>query len=96
MIKLEEANRQDLLSLTEISPETMQDEVHFNLSDEVDRKMYSDQTGRFPTMSYKGNKFIMVIFRQKKAQLKLQTALSYNFIFWQPRLTAIAIGYLFT
>jgi len=34
----------------------------FNLKDEADRLMFSDQTGRFPATSFKGNQYIMVLF----------------------------------
>ena len=34
----------------------------FDLADEVDRKIFSDQTGRFPVTSYKGCQYIMVLF----------------------------------
>ena len=34
----------------------------YNLAEELDRKMYSDQTGKFPVTSYKGNQYIMVLF----------------------------------
>ena len=34
----------------------------FNLKDEFDRKLYSDQTGRFPVTSFKGNQYIMVAY----------------------------------
>ena len=34
----------------------------FNLKDEADRLMFSDQTGRFPTTSFKGNQYVMVLF----------------------------------
>ena len=68
MVKEEETNRQALLNMTDIPSEMEQDGVHhriYNLSDKMDKKMYSDQTGRFPTMSYKGNQYIMVIFEAK-------------------------------
>ena len=68
MVKEEETNRQALLNMTDIPSEMEQDGVHhriYNLSDEMDKKMYSDQTGRFPTMSYKGNQYIMVVYEAK-------------------------------
>ena len=34
----------------------------FNLKDEHDRKLYSDQTGKFRVTSYKGNQCIMVAY----------------------------------
>ena len=34
----------------------------FNLKDEAERLMFSDQTGRFPMTSYKGNQYVMVLF----------------------------------
>ena len=34
----------------------------FNLKDEFNRKLYSDQTGRFPVTSFKGNQYIMVAY----------------------------------
>ena len=34
----------------------------FNLRDEADRLMFSDQTGRFPVTSFKGNQYMMVLF----------------------------------
>ena len=34
----------------------------FNLKDEADRMMFSDQTGRFPVTSFKGNQYVMVLF----------------------------------
>ena len=35
---------------------------YFDLKDEADRKRFSDQTGRFPGTSYKGNQYVMVLF----------------------------------
>ena len=34
----------------------------FDLKDEMDQKLYSDQMGRFLIMSYKGNQYIMVLY----------------------------------
>ena len=34
----------------------------FNLRDEADKLMFSDQTGRFPVTSFKGNQYVMVLF----------------------------------
>ena len=34
----------------------------YDLANELDRKMYTDQTGKFPVTSYKGNQYIMVLF----------------------------------
>ena len=34
----------------------------YNLKEEMDRKMYSDQTGKFPVKPYKGKQYGMVIF----------------------------------
>ena len=34
----------------------------FNLKDAADRIMYSDQTGRFPVTSFKGNQYVLVLF----------------------------------
>ena len=31
----------------------------YNLEDELERKLYSDQTGRFPKRSYKGMQYVM-------------------------------------
>ena len=36
--------------------------IVYDLADEMERKMYSDQTGRFPTRSYQGMQYIMVVF----------------------------------
>ena len=33
----------------------------YNLQDEMDRKMYTDQTGKFPVTSYKGKQYVMVL-----------------------------------
>ena len=33
----------------------------YNLEDEAQRKIYSDQTGHFPTHSYKGMQYVMVV-----------------------------------
>ena len=35
----------------------------FDLKDEADRMMCSDQTGRFPVTSFKGNQYVMVLFQ---------------------------------
>ena len=46
------------------------DECHpavYNLQDEMDRKMYTDQTGRFPTTSYRGMQYIMVLFESTES-----------------------------
>ena len=34
----------------------------YNLENEMERKMYTDQTGRFPTRSHRGYEYIMVLF----------------------------------
>ena len=34
----------------------------FNLRDDADRLMFSNQTGRFPITSFKGNQYVMVLF----------------------------------
>ena len=36
--------------------------VEYNLKNELDRKMYTDQTGKFPVTSFRGNQYIMVLF----------------------------------
>ena len=33
----------------------------YDLEQDLDRKMYTDQTGRFPTTSYRGMQYIMVL-----------------------------------
>ena len=33
----------------------------YNLQSEMDRKMYTDQTGKFPVTSYKGKQYVMVL-----------------------------------
>ena len=33
----------------------------YNLQDEMDRKMYTDQTGKFPVTSYKGKQYVMAL-----------------------------------
>jgi len=35
----------------------------YNLSDETERLMYTDQTGRFPQKSSRGNQYIMVLIK---------------------------------
>ena len=32
----------------------------YNLQDEMDRKIYTNQTGTFPVTSYKGKQYVMV------------------------------------
>ena len=34
----------------------------YNLSEDMEQKMYTDQTGRFPFQSYKGMQYIMVLY----------------------------------
>ena len=34
----------------------------FDLKDEMDKKLYSDQTGRFPVTSYRGNQYVMILY----------------------------------
>ena len=34
----------------------------YNLHNKLDRKIYFDQTGKFPVTLFRGNKFIMVLF----------------------------------
>lgn len=38
----------------------------YNLKDEMDRKPYSEQTGRFPVTSYRGCQYIMVRYDTDK------------------------------
>jgi hypothetical protein len=38
----------------------------FDLSDEAQRLMYTDQTGKFPKKSSKGNHYIMVLIEIKR------------------------------
>ena len=35
----------------------------YNLQDEMDRKMYTDQTGKFPVTLYKGKQYVMVLHK---------------------------------
>ena len=37
----------------------------YDLQDEVERKMYSDQTGKFPTRSLRGVQYIMVMVESR-------------------------------
>ena len=34
----------------------------YNLQDEMDRKMYTDQTGKFPTTLYKSKQYVLVLY----------------------------------
>ena len=34
----------------------------YDLEDDMNKKMYTDQTGRFPVQSYRGMKYIMVLY----------------------------------
>ena len=34
----------------------------YNLQEDLDRKLYSDQTGKFPIASHKGNQYVMVAY----------------------------------
>ena len=50
---------------TEIIPIPNESAIYvreYDLANDTDRKMYSDQTGKFPVTSYKGNQYIMVLF----------------------------------
>ena len=38
----------------------------YNLHSKLDRKIYSDQTGKFPVTSFCGNKYIMVMFELER------------------------------
>ena len=66
LLKDEAANTQQVMELAEQSSEQIDLEgVHhkvYNLAEEMDRKMYSDQTGRFPHRSYNGMQYIMVVY----------------------------------
>ena len=58
LVEEEEADRQRVLNLEDVTAEMGEDGVHhriYNLAEDMDRKIFSDQTGRFPTMSYKGS-----------------------------------------
>ena len=37
----------------------------FDLKDEADQIMFSNQTGRFSVISYKGNQYVMVLFETR-------------------------------
>ena len=46
------------------------DECHhavYNLQDDLEQKMYTDQTGRFPATSYRGMQYIMVLYEPSKS-----------------------------
>ena len=58
-IVAEEAQQTENITLPNERAIYVQD---FDLSNEVDRKIYTDQTGRFPVTSFKGNQYIMVLF----------------------------------
>ena len=44
----------------------------FDLKDEADRIMFSDQTGRFPVTSYKGNQYVMVLFETRSNNILVE------------------------
>ena len=60
----EEANHQHLMNVSEADMEGIHHAV-YDLANEMERKMYSDQTGRFPVRSYNVMQYIMVIFESK-------------------------------
>jgi len=65
LIKEERANRQLAMNVSEAEPGTEMEACYhivYDLADEMERKMYSDQTGRFPARSYKGMQYVMVVF----------------------------------
>ena len=35
----------------------------YNLSEDFEQKMYTDQTGRFPVQSYRGMQYVMVLYK---------------------------------
>ena len=35
----------------------------YNLHEDLNRRMYTDQTGRFPTKSYRGMQYVMVLIK---------------------------------
>ena len=46
-------------------PRQVEHELHvktYNLQEDLDRKQYSDQTGKFPITSHKGNQYVMVAY----------------------------------
>ena len=47
--------------------------VVYNLQDEVERKMYTDQTGKFPTKSYRGMQYIMVLIEMDSNSILVET-----------------------
>ena len=53
---------EDQTANIKLEPEQAVYVKEFNLKDGADRLMFSDQTGRFPTTSFKGNKYIMMLF----------------------------------
>ena len=68
MIKEEEANRQSLMNAGEIPTDVEEEGVHhavYDVANEMELKIYSDQTGRFPNRSYSGMQYIMVVFDAK-------------------------------
>ena len=39
--------------------------VVYNLQDEMQQKMYTDQTGKFPVRSYRGMQYVMVLIEME-------------------------------
>ena len=44
----------------------------YDLHDELERKMYTDQTGRFPVRSYSGNQYIMVLIEMDSSSILVE------------------------
>ena len=58
LVKAEEA---EAVRLAEDSQISSIYHIVYNLQDEMDRQMYTDQTGKFPVTSYKGKQYVMVL-----------------------------------
>ena len=56
-------NRTDIESADMKKKENLIFTKTYNFHDDLDQKIFTDQTGRFPLQSYQGNQYIMVLIR---------------------------------
>ena len=66
----DEEDREEATKLSRPPTKQKESNIHiYDLSDETERLMYTDQTGRFPQKSSRGNQYIMVLIDDSNAIL---------------------------
>ena len=50
----------------------LQDEMQYTIYDEMEAKIYTDQTGKFPVRSSRGHQYIMVLINMDSSYISME------------------------